>query len=395
MVKEDIYKLDRTLDKEKERNLLKLFSDDQKDVKRFIDDFEALGYSTARIIKYLHTLVSIRKRLNIPFKKVTEDEIKIFFGQLEKSDYAEWTKHDFKVILRKYLQWSGRGDIISWMKIKVVKNGKMPEEVLTEVEIKRLAEAAYTTRDKAIIISLYESGCRIGEFLPMKIKHLSFDKYGVSFRVTGKTGDRRIRLVASTLNLQAWLNEHPLKGDPEAYLWCKIPSKYNPKWKNDHLTHRFIVKLFDELAAKAEVKKGVNPHAFRHSRATFMAKHLKEPEMREFFGWSKDSEMPAIYVHLSGRDVDNSVLAVYGIKEAAQSSEPIIKTWSCMRCNEANDPASKFCKKCGLPVDAGNVDKIEGLLVEFLDIIAEAFPQVKTKFREVVERRGAEGLFFR
>jgi integrase/recombinase XerD len=40
------------------------------------------------------------------------------------------------------------------------------------------------------------------------------------------------------------------------------------------------------------IKKAVNPHAFRHSRATFMAKHLKEPEMREFFGWGKDSEMP-------------------------------------------------------------------------------------------------------
>jgi hypothetical protein len=79
-------------------------------------------------------------------------------------------------------------------------------------------------------------------------------------------------------------------------------------------------------------------------------------------------------VHLSGRDVDNSVLAVYGIKEA-------------------NEPATGYCKKCGLPVDSLSGDKIEGLLIEFLKIVAGEFPQVKNKFREVVKERGAEGLF--
>ncbi len=49
-----------------------------------------------------------------------------------------------------------------------------------------------------------------------------------------------------------------------------------------------------------------------------MAKYLKEPEMREFFGWGRDSEMPSVYVHLSGRDVDSSVLSIYGIKEASK-----------------------------------------------------------------------------
>jgi len=227
----------------------------------------------------------------------------------------------------------------------------------------------------------------------MKLKHVSFDKYGAVLRVTGKTGDRRIRLVASTLSLQGWLSEHPCKNDPEAYLWCKLPTQNNPKFKNSYLSYGFVGRLLNELALKAGIKKAVNPHAFRHSRATFMAKHLKEPEMREFFGWGKDSEMPAVYVHLSGRDVDNSVLAVYGIKEAAKSNEPIIKTWICQRCQEANEPSTKFCKKCGLPVDALSGDKIEGLVIEFLKIIAGEFPQIKNKFREVVKERGAEGLF--
>jgi len=75
------------------------------------------------------------------------------------------------------------------------------------------------------------------------------------------------------------------------------------------------------------------------------------------------------------------------VAEAKKASEPIIRAWSCPRCQEANDPSAKFCKKCGLPVDALSGDKVEGLIIEFLKILAGEFPQVKNKFREVVKER--------
>lgn len=394
MVKEDIHNLSGVLDRTSERWILKLYPEDQEDVRRFTNDLLAGGYSAGRVIKYLSHLVTIRKTLNKSFRAANETDFKRFVGHLEKSDYAEWTKYDQKVILRKYLKHLGKGDLVAWLKIKSVKNGTLPEEVLTEDDVKALAGSAYTTRDRAFVLSFYESGTRIGEFLPLKLKHLTFDKYGAVFRVTGKTGDRRIRLVASTLALQSWLNEHPAKNDPEAYLWCKIPTRYNPKWKNDYLSYGFICRLLNELAVKAGVRKSVNPHAFRHARATFMASRLKEPEMREFFGWGRDSEMPATYVHLSGRDIDNSVLSIYGFQDAAKSQEPLLKVKPCPRCQEQADPASRFCKKCGLPLDERvDVDKLEGLVVDFLKVMSEVFPQTKDKFREIVRMRGAEGLF--
>jgi ribosomal protein L40E len=282
------------------------------------------------------------------------------------------------------------------MKIKQPKNSTLPEEILTEEEIKRIAEAAFTIRDKAFVLALYESGARIGEFLPLKLKHVSFDKYGAILRVTGKTGDRRIRLVASALPLQRWIEEHPDKDNPEAFLWCKIPSyDNNPKRSaKRHLSYGFISRLLRELAEKAGVKKKVNPHAFRHARATFMARHLKEPEMREFFGWGKDSEMPSIYVHLSGRDVDSSVLAVYGIKEAKEDQEPVLKVVTCQRCHEPNDPASRFCRRCGLPLkDAQAADKLEEVVFDLLRAIAELNPEVKKRFEQIVKEKGVEELF--
>jgi len=392
--KVDIYGLEEIFDRSAERYISRLFPEDRADVRRFVDELLLKGYSAARINKYLASLVSISRRLGKPFKEAEAEDVKRFVAWLQRSDYKEWTRRDLKVILRRYMRWLGKSEAVAWMEIKQPKNNTLPEEVLTEEEIRAIAEAAYTTRDKAFVLALYESGARIGEFLPLKLKHLSFDHYGAVLRVTGKTGDRRIRLVASTLALQRWIEEHPAKNDPDAYLWCKTPTLYNPKWKNRHLSYGFVSRLLKELAAKAGVKKKVNPHAFRHARATFLARHLKEPEMREFFGWGKDSEMPSIYVHLSGRDVDSSVLSIYGIKDTSEVDKPKLKAEQCLRCKEANDPASRFCRRCGLPLGKFyNVDKLEDVLFEFLKVIAETFPEVKEKFREVVRRKGAEEVF--
>ena len=104
--------------------------------------------------------------------------------------------------------------------------------------------------------------------------------------------------------------------------------------------------------------------------------------------------MPSIYVHLSGRDVDSSVLSIYGIKDTSEVDKPKLKAEQCLRCKEANDPASRFCRRCGLPLGKFyNVDKLEDVLFEFLKVIAETFPEVKEKFREVVRRKGAEEVF--
>jgi len=36
--------------------------------------------------------------------------------------------------------------------------------------------------------------------------------------------------------------------------------------------------------------------------------------VKKYFGWNQASKMAAIFVHLSGRDVDNVLLKVYGIE---------------------------------------------------------------------------------
>jgi integrase len=297
------------------------------------------------------------------FEKATKEDLLKVVQQIETNPkWSGWTKQNYKVVLKRFYRWlkgiERRGiypDEVAWIVTTLREKREFPEEVLTEAEIQKLAEAAMNPRDKAIVLTLYESGCRIGEFLNLRIKHIRQDEYGAVIVVFGKTGARRIRLIMSAPALFNWLNTHPDKGNRDAWVWVSLVKRgkaYPP------LEHKAIYKMLNQLAKRAGIDKPVNPHAFRHARATFLAKHLTEAQMKEFFGWTQGSKMASIYVHLSGRDIDNALLSLYGISEKVKAEEKL-EVKICPRCKEKNDPTMKFCGKCGLVLDIEVAREIE------------------------------------
>jgi ribosomal protein L40E len=69
--------------------------------------------------------------------------------------------------------------------------------------------------------------------------------------------------------------------------------------------------------------------------------------MNQIFGWKQGSEMPSIYVHLSGRDIDEAILGVYGLKKQTEE-KPKLTPRIYPRCNATNAYDARFCMKCGL-----------------------------------------------
>lgn len=61
-----------------------------------------------------------------------------------------------------------------------------------------MVDATLDARDKALIATLYDSRCRIGELLLMKIRNATFGEYGEVLEVPwgGKTGFRNV-IIAS------------------------------------------------------------------------------------------------------------------------------------------------------------------------------------------------------
>ncbi len=362
-MKVDIYGFERRLELGMDKlRKDKIGKENISDITEFCKVKLAKGVSVGRAAKIIHCLRLLAKRLNKPFKDATKDDLIGLVGGLERSDYAEHTKYDLKVMLKMFYKWLKGNDEyappeISWLK-KSKKNldHKLPEDLLSEDEILKLATAAINPRDKTLILVLYETGCRIGELLSLQMKNVKFDQYGAILRVSGKTGDRRVRIISSAPVLASWLNSHPQADDPEAWLWLQYK---NNKITDKCLRHATVYATLKKIAKRAGIRKKIYPHLFRHTRATVLANKLTDSQMKEHFGWVQGSEMAATYVHLSGRDVDNAFLKMHGLVPNDGSYEEKLKLKPCQRCKENNAPTSKFCVRCGQPLDEKTMELIQ------------------------------------
>jgi len=322
-------------------------------VKQFLDRLKAEGLSIARQAGYVQRLTTIAVILGKDLDKTNQEDIEQLIRTFNAKDWAEWTKDNYRVTVKRFWRWLKglpRGKDppeTEWITIgKAQSRTVLPEDLLTKEETQKLIQTAEHPRDKAYVAVADESGGRPGEVLTMKVRSVTFDEYGAVIVVRGKKGERRIRLVASAPYLAAWLDIHPERENPNAPLWVNIGTT------NHGCAYGYYAarKLLRELAERAHVRKRVNPYSFRHAAATYMANFLTEAQMCEYFGWKQGSKMPSIYVRLSGRDIDNRLLELHGLKpKHAERLEQTVRI--CPRCEMKNASASRFCSRCGSALD--------------------------------------------
>ncbi|MFH1751391.1 MAG: site-specific integrase [archaeon] len=371
---------------------------DVKDILDYLNEMSALGIKPIRLKKQLYVLRALSRIIKKPFRKCNKQDLMELTRKIDAvKEHRDWTKYDRRVVLKRFYRWMNNGeypDCIKWMKLKDPKNSILPEELITEEEILRVVDSAKYLRDKALIYSLYESGCRIGELLTLQIKNVSFGEHITSLIVCGKTGQRRVPLISSTSYLSMWLSMHPFKDNPNAPLWNTIVDKYHPG-KMNVLSYKGLQKMLAVNFKRAGVKKRASAHLFRHSRATSLAKHLTEAQLKELFGWTQASDMTARYVHLSGRDVDKAIMKLHGINVFEKEDMVLFNEVTCQRCNERNPSSFSLCKRCGAALNTKTAvelkSKGEGLALEFLQTMIKDFQAMQSqgidlvKFNEFIE----------
>jgi hypothetical protein len=240
---------------------------------------------------------------------------------------------------------------------------------------------------------LWDSGCRLNEVLSRNINHVQFDEYGATMIVNGKTGMRKARLIDSLPDLKLWLNQHPQKNNPDAPLFV-TDRRYNHKeakvMEEHRVDQRTVQSMLKTVGKLAGINKKVHPHALRHGRLTFFVKQgFFESELRIIAGWEKESNMPAIYVHLAGADVDKKLLTKSGLIK--NDEEIILKTLrpgKCPRCAAENPVDAKYCSVCGLILDKNVAKEIEDKSKVIPDVFAalQKDPEFQRLFAEAIAK---------
>jgi len=286
--------------------------------------------------------------------------------------YSEWTIEGFKQAFKKFYKWNGNEDSVKWIKRNNKPNyKKKPDFIITQGEVDLLISSCDNARDKAIFSLLYDTGVRIGELLSIKIKDVSFDDYGMRVLVSGKTGVRVVRAIGDSVGyVRAWLNVHPDQFNEDAFLFVKF------KDPREALDIGSLYRMFNKVKHRAikigfPPNKRINPHKFRHNRATELASKVKGPVLEKEMGWVPSSRMTRVYVHLSDDDVDKAILEAHGIK-VEKKAESVRRARICLYCKAPNPGNAKYCLQCGRPLDYDEAKLLDERVEKVTDILKKS-----------------------
>ena len=336
-------------------------------------------------------LTFFSKWCSIPLQELTEDSILDYLDYLEDytylragraHKYSKATIASNKVLLRQFLNSIGKEEIGQLLKEKGSRKREPKDrrDLLTHAEIELLIDAAQLPRDKAIIAVLYESGCRKGEILSSRIRDIEFNDNGCKLTFPqGKTGKRTVQLVYAASYVRAWIEVHPVRNNSEAKLFVSMYSRH------EGLSEQGLYYQIQKIAVRAGITKRVNPHSFRHARASDLAEHLTEQQLKAYMGWTQGSSMAQIYVH--DPDTDNAILRMNGI-EIRESKDEGLKVIRCPRCKELQDVKAQFCSKCSMVLDPELAAKAEAEKDEMknqLESLKRQFEEMNKTYAEMFE----------
>jgi len=314
--------------------------------------------SLKRALKITSNLVSCRRFMQ-PFNELNQQRL---YRGIEKIHHADSTKNrpysintraDLIRILKTFTLWlvdQGEIDIpekkIRAIKIPTPKLTRQASDLLTGDEIQAMMKACQSSRDRAMVMTLYEGAFRVGEIGEMRWGALKFDSGGVVVNVTFKTNKPRyIRLVMAKEYLIKWQSDYPEPIGDDSLVFLNE--------RRQPMTHAAVSRQLGRLADRAGITKHVTPHLFRHTRVTHLIQQGVSESVIKLMTWgSLDSKMFMNYAHLTGADIDREIYRLYGIEQREEKSdnkalEPVI----CPFCREINSPGSPYCHLCGEALD--------------------------------------------
>jgi integrase len=347
----------------------KIRAADKKLILSFLGHIKAKEVSIGRQAKYAFMLKRCAQLMRVPFRRAKRADYEDLIMKLadfefvrrkggEPQHYTPHTMADFRLTLKVFGKYVREGhtdkdtpypEEVRWMKKDMKLNERRDPLYFRDDELEAMVKAAKCDRDKAIIAVEGELGLRPGELLSLRIGGVAMDDSGAVINVErGKTGPRRLRSIGAVQYLARYLENHPLRNDPNAPLWLT----QSTSWGMRKLGYLPLSKMLKDTAKRAGIiKPRVFAYMLRHGSATRNAKFLTDSELKLMYGWSMSSRMTGTYVHLSGGDLDEKYRQVYGTGKPVEPPRPSFAPTICPRCREMAAPGMLYCPKCAAPLD--------------------------------------------
>lgn len=317
------------------------------------------GYAPCTRYRYPRTIRMFSEFLRFrPFQKVNHLDIQEYLAQsATKGNTPKFIRGELYA-LRVFFDFLNLGGLIKWVPPRMVKLRPMRRcipKILTKLEVGKLLGAAKTPHERALLETLYGTGCRTGEIRTMRVESIDFRERRI--RVHGKGGNRFVLftpVVGSAL--RAYIGDRKtgyvfieqrepqklcVQGSPNGQWRCRwkiyddkgkhIASKegfigaterksfrealvhFSELAKNDRLAKPYGLRPLSRAAIQKAVQKvgfrvglRVNPCYFRHSFATHLLDNGANLRVIQELMGHNSIRSTQVYTHVSKKHIQRA-----------------------------------------------------------------------------------------
>lgn len=217
------------------------------------------GRSELTLERYETEIRRMMDSVRVPTFEISVYHLRSYLADMKARGVCEQTMDNTRLIFSSYFNWLQRENLIP--SNPTVNLGRIKHQIkiqvpYSDIELEKLKTNCHKLRNKAIVLFLNATGCRVGEVVRLNRKDVNFTT--LECKVLGKGNKERIVFLdqVTGMVLQEYLNTR--KDDHEA-LFIGI--------RMERLGVGGIQNMLRTLGVQAGVCK-VHPHKFRRTLAT-------------------------------------------------------------------------------------------------------------------------------
>lgn len=266
------------------------------------------NYSAHTRLNYridLQDFFEFMKQDSTPVERADRLKMRSYLAHASSKGYAKRTVARKLATLRSFYRYFVREGRMAKNPMAAIRSPKLEKKLpnfLSESDVERLlsfkAVDAAGRRDRALLETLYSTGCRVSELVALDERDV--DAVGGVIRVLGKgrkerlcpMGSRALSAVRDYLEARA--------ADPKlAGRRGPLFLNHSPHARGSRLTARSVRRILTQRVEEMSVRAKISPHALRHSFATHLLNRGADlRSVQELLGHSSISTT-AIYTHVS------------------------------------------------------------------------------------------------
>ena len=263
------------------------------------------GLSNETLYNYRTTLSLFLSFVRKPIEDIKPNDIRLYLYQYQQQrNISNRTLDKLRNTIASFFRWAYNEERIErdpCASIQPIKYTITPRTALSQLELEYIRKSCGDIREKAIIETLYSTGCRVSELC--RILKSDVDWKNQTIQVFGKGGKYRTVFINAKayVTLQDYLK---MRTDSDEHLFV------SDRKPHGGLTRYAVEHIVSEISDRAYrlIGKRVTPHIFRHTTATTALQNgMPVQNISRMLGHSQ-IETTMVYAEVNNGDVQRDHL---------------------------------------------------------------------------------------